>query len=153
MCARGVKVHAVLTHTDDPEVASVSLELGRKPIHENGLHAFQPRACNVTKAPGSGAGGRRLGRAGQEHSLAHSDDHTHPLFSDGWNCPFTVANSRFPADAPATFFATRARRSAGSRAATLGAARRQSSALVKGAQGTATVTTPTAAHVWHVDGC
>ena len=57
----GVKVHAVLTHSDDPAVASVRLDLVRKLMQENDLHARQPRASKVTRAPGPGAGGRRPG--------------------------------------------------------------------------------------------
>ena len=42
------RVHAVLTHSDDPEVASVSLDLARTLMGENDLHACQPRAYRVT---------------------------------------------------------------------------------------------------------
>jgi len=38
------RVHAVLTHSDDPEVSSVSLDLVRNLMQENDLHACQPRA-------------------------------------------------------------------------------------------------------------
>ena len=40
--------HAVLARSDDPEVASVSLDLVRTLMGENDLHACQPRAYKVT---------------------------------------------------------------------------------------------------------
>jgi putative transposase len=46
------RVHAVLTHSDDPEVASVSLDLVRNLMQENDLHACQPRAYKVTTISG-----------------------------------------------------------------------------------------------------
>jgi len=46
------RVHAVLTHSEDPEVASVSPELVRKLMQENDLHACQPRAYKVTTISG-----------------------------------------------------------------------------------------------------
>jgi len=42
------RVHAVLARSDDPEVASVSLDLARTLMGENDLHACQPRAYRVT---------------------------------------------------------------------------------------------------------
>jgi len=42
------RVHAVLTRSDDPEVACVSLDLVRTLMQENDLHACQPRAYKVT---------------------------------------------------------------------------------------------------------
>jgi putative transposase len=47
------RIHAVLTHSDDPEVASVSLDLVRKLMQENDLHACQPRAYKVTTISGA----------------------------------------------------------------------------------------------------
>ena len=47
------RVHAVLTRSDDPEVASVSLDLVRKLMQENDLHACQPRAYKVTTISGT----------------------------------------------------------------------------------------------------
>ena len=47
------RVHAVLTHSDDPEVASVSLDLVRNLMQENDLHACQPRAYKVTTISGA----------------------------------------------------------------------------------------------------
>ena len=47
------RVHAVLTRSDDPEVASVSLDLVRKLMQENDLHACQPRAYKVTTISGA----------------------------------------------------------------------------------------------------
>jgi putative transposase len=42
------RVHAVLTHCDDPAIASVSLQLVRSIMRENDLVACQPRAYKVT---------------------------------------------------------------------------------------------------------
>ena len=47
------RVHAVLAHSDDPEVASVSLDLVRNLMQENDLHACQPRAYKVTTISGA----------------------------------------------------------------------------------------------------
>jgi putative transposase len=51
--AYGVRrVQAVLTRSDDPDVASVSLDLVRTLMQENDLHACQPRAYRVTTVSG-----------------------------------------------------------------------------------------------------
>jgi putative transposase len=42
------RVHAVLSRSDDPEVATVSLDLVRTLMQENDLHACQRRAYRVT---------------------------------------------------------------------------------------------------------
>src|SRR5665811_1224446 len=47
------RVHAVLTHSYDPEVSSVSLDLVRNLMQENDLHACQPRAYKVTTVSGA----------------------------------------------------------------------------------------------------
>ena len=47
------RVHAVLTHSDDPQVASVSLDLVRNLMQENDLQACQPRAYRVTTISGA----------------------------------------------------------------------------------------------------
>ncbi len=49
------RVHAVLARSDDPEVASVSLDLVRTLMQENDLHACQPRAYRVTTVSGQTA--------------------------------------------------------------------------------------------------
>ncbi|MGH3706030.1 MAG: IS3 family transposase [Agromyces sp.] len=47
--AYGVRrVHAILSRSDDPQVASASLSLVRDLMRENGLRACQPRAYRVT---------------------------------------------------------------------------------------------------------
>ena len=48
-------VYAVLTQSDDPEVASASLDLVRTLMQENDLHACQPRAYRVTIVSGQAA--------------------------------------------------------------------------------------------------
>ena len=51
--AYGVRrVHAILTRSDDPEVASASLSLVRDLMAVNGLRACQPRAYRVTTLRG-----------------------------------------------------------------------------------------------------
>ena len=42
------RVHAMLTRSDDPEVATASVRLVRELMHEHGLRACQPRAYRVT---------------------------------------------------------------------------------------------------------
>lgn len=42
------RVHAILTRSDDPQVASASLKLVRAVMADHGLHACQPRAYRTT---------------------------------------------------------------------------------------------------------
>ena len=50
------RVHAILTRSDDPDVAGAGLDLVRDIMREKGLRACQPRAYRVTTTPGDPAG-------------------------------------------------------------------------------------------------